>query len=105
MQRALEAHHAVVQTIEQTVQLHALQREGAQALAAQALLWTGAVVAAALGNYPTPLVGYGSSAVIGYCLSLLAFLPPREQARSGRDGRRDPGPVERADHVLRLALR
>lgn len=75
------------------------------ALAAQALLWTGAVVAAALGNYPTPLVGYGSSAVIGYCLSLLAFLPPREQARSGRDGRRDPGPVERADHVLRLALR
>jgi hypothetical protein len=30
--------------------------------------------AAALGNYPTPLVGYGGSAVLGYLLSV-ALLP------------------------------
>lgn len=32
--------------------------------------WATAVLAAALGNYPTPLVGYGGSAIIGYLLSL-----------------------------------
>lgn len=36
-------------------------------------LWLAAIVAAALGNYPTPLVGYGGSAIIGYALSLLAL--------------------------------
>jgi len=36
--------------------------------------WLGMVVAAALGNYPTPLVGYGGSAILGYALSL-SFLP------------------------------
>ncbi|MDX2154061.1 MAG: FtsW/RodA/SpoVE family cell cycle protein [Bryobacteraceae bacterium] len=37
--------------------------------------WLAAILAAALGNSPTPLVGYGASAVIGYVLSL-AMLPP-----------------------------
>lgn len=37
------------------------------------MLWAGLVVAAALGNYPTPLVGYGGSAIIGYVVSLMAF--------------------------------
>jgi hypothetical protein len=37
--------------------------------------WAGTLVAAALGNYPTPLVGYGGSAVLGYLLSV-ALLPP-----------------------------
>jgi len=32
--------------------------------------WTGVVAAAALGNYPTPLVGYGGGAVLGYLLSV-----------------------------------
>jgi cell division protein FtsW (lipid II flippase) len=43
--------------------------------------WSGMVVAAALGNYPTPLVGYGGSAVLGYLLSA-ALLPngPRENS-------------------------
>lgn len=36
--------------------------------------WSGVVAAAALGNYPTPLVGYGGSAVLGYLLSV-ALLP------------------------------
>jgi len=39
-------------------------------------VWLGMVVAAALGNYPTPLVGYGGSAILGYALSL-SFLPGR----------------------------
>lgn len=36
--------------------------------------WAAVVAAAALGNYPTPLVGYGGSAVLGYLLSV-ALLP------------------------------
>ena len=36
--------------------------------------WLAIVSAAALGNYPTPLVGYGGSAVLGYLLSV-ALLP------------------------------
>ncbi|TWB44518.1 hypothetical protein [Nitrospirillum pindoramense] len=45
-----------------------------------AALWLVALVAAALGNYPTPIVGYGGSAVIGYVLSL-AMLPKAAHAR------------------------
>ena len=41
--------------------------------AAFGAVWCAALVAAALGNYPTPIVGYGGSAVIGYFLSLLAL--------------------------------
>ena len=44
-----------------------------QAYAAFGAVWCAALVAAALGNYPTPIVGYGGSAVIGYLLSLLAL--------------------------------
>lgn len=36
-------------------------------------VWLAVLAAAALGNYPTPLVGYGGSAIIGYALSLLAL--------------------------------
>jgi cell division protein FtsW (lipid II flippase) len=36
--------------------------------------WAAVAIAAALGNYPTPLVGYGGSAVLGYLLSA-ALLP------------------------------
>jgi hypothetical protein len=35
--------------------------------------WLGCVLAAALGNYPTPVVGYGGSAILGYLLSLSIF--------------------------------
>lgn len=37
-------------------------------------VWLAVIVAAAVGNYPTPLVGYGGSAIVGYFLSI-AFLP------------------------------
>ncbi len=33
-------------------------------------VWLAVIVAAALGNYPTPIVGFGGSAIIGYVLSL-----------------------------------
>jgi hypothetical protein len=31
--------------------------------------WAAVIAFAIVGNYPTPLVGYGSSAILGYCLS------------------------------------
>lgn len=43
--------------------------------------WFAAMMAAALGNYPTPIVGYGGSAIIGYALSLLT-LPKLVAGRS-----------------------
>jgi acetyl esterase/lipase len=43
------------------------------------VVWLGVMLAAALGNYPTPVVGYGSSAIIGYLLSLAAL--PRSLSR------------------------
>ena len=42
------------------------ERAGALAFGAS---WAATVAAAALGNYPTPLVGYGASAVLGYLIS------------------------------------
>ena len=45
-------------------------------------VWAGLVLAAALGNYPTPLVGYGGSAIVGYLLSLVVF--PRRATEAGR---------------------
>jgi hypothetical protein len=45
--------------------------------------WLGVVLAAALGNYPTPVVGVGGSAIVGYLLSL-AMLPTRRAAESAR---------------------
>lgn len=49
--------------------------------------WFAAIIAAALGNYPTPVVGYGGSAIIGYVVSLfalpkLAGAPARKAARA-----------------------
>lgn len=31
--------------------------------------WLAVIASAIVGNYPTPLVGYGASAILGYCLS------------------------------------
>jgi cell division protein FtsW (lipid II flippase) len=50
-------------------------------------VWLGTVAAAALGNYPTPLVGYGGSAILGYALSL-SFMH-----------RRMPAPAAVPEHV------
>ena len=45
-------------------------------------VWLGMVAAAALGNYPTPLVGYGGSAILGYALSLSVMPGNARSARS-----------------------
>lgn len=44
-------------------------------------VWFAVLFAAALGRYPTPLVGYGGSAIVGYVISLITL--PRTQARQG----------------------
>lgn len=43
--------------------------------------WVAVIAAAALGNYPTPVVGYGGSAVLGYLLSV-GLLPDRASRAS-----------------------
>jgi hypothetical protein len=45
-------------------------------------LWLSAILASALDNYPTPVVGYGGSAILGYLLSLLE-LPEAAGVRTG----------------------
>lgn len=52
--------------------------------AAFGAIWFAAIMAAALGNYPTPIVGYGGSAIIGYALSLIAL--PKLAAATERTG-------------------
>jgi hypothetical protein len=66
-------------------------------------IWLAVIVAAAVGNYPTPLVGYGGSAVIGYVLSAFALpaaaghrVAEGKELRSGAArGRREDGGDER----------
>jgi len=60
-------------------------------------IWLAVIIAAALGNYPTPVVGYGGSAIIGYVLSsvplstITANTVPRQQVLPGTAGDdRDP---------------
>ncbi|MBX3560719.1 MAG: hypothetical protein KF780_02795 [Sphingomonas sp.] len=60
-------------------------------------VWLASITAAALGNYPTPLVGYGGSAIIGYLLGLAALpRPGASPAAADATGRpqdeRDTGP-------------
>lgn len=69
--------------------------------AAFGAVWFAAIMAAALGNYPTPIVGYGGSAIIGYALSLLA-LPKLAGVPAGvgstTSGKPDGSPSDR--HLL-----
>ncbi|PZU43828.1 MAG: hypothetical protein DI568_16800 [Sphingomonas sp.] len=68
------------------------------AYAAFGAAWSAAILAAALGNYPTPIVGYGGSAIIGYALSLLV-LPKQAVSRAGAASRNcdkaEKRPIER----------
>lgn len=66
-------------------------------------VWFAVIVAAALGNYPTPLVGYSGSAILGYLLSQIG-LPPSAAARSnGREGGAVPSESEQQPD-LRVSL-
>jgi hypothetical protein len=76
---------------------------GREAHAVFGALWLAILAAAALGNYPTPLVGYGGSAVLGYLLAL-AFLPRAPSASACADGAEERLGVEGEDGPgLRLA--
>jgi hypothetical protein len=56
------------------------QERSASAVFAAA--WLAIMVAAALGNYPTPVVGYGGSAILGYFLSLAVLRPSQAEAEA-----------------------
>jgi hypothetical protein len=67
--------------------------------------WAAVVAAAALGNYPTPLVGYGGSAVLGYLLSV-SLLPAGARRSGARAAAPPPAEVEgpeRTSPDLRVA--
>jgi hypothetical protein len=67
-------------------------------------VWLAVILAAALGNYPTPLVGYGGSAILGYLLSLLG-LPPRPSTRIvGRGGAATQPEPEEQQPIPRAGL-
>jgi hypothetical protein len=53
-----------------------------------AATWAAVIASALVGNYPTPLVGYGSSAILGYCLSAAGLTGSAVAERQG-------GPVRR----------
>lgn len=55
------------------------------------VVWSAVILAAALGNYPTPVVGYGGSAIIGYLLCLSA-LPKSVALRSQTKSEPADGP-------------
>jgi hypothetical protein len=44
------------------------------------LCWTSIILAGLLGPYPSPLIGYGVSAIIGYWLSLSLLKNPKDGA-------------------------
>ena len=52
-------------------------------------IWLGCIAAAVLGNYPTPVVGYGGSAILGYLLGFSA-LPARARSAGGNQAAARP---------------
>ncbi len=60
-----------------------LDRENTPTYAVFGAVWLGLIVASVLGNYPTPMVGYGASSILGYLLGLAA-LPGRPRNASGQ---------------------
>lgn len=64
-------------------------------------IWAAIAIAAALGNYPTPVVGYGASAIIGYLLCLPG-IPAR--APAGRAAERELRAGADADGFDRLSF-
>ncbi|MBZ4336695.1 hypothetical protein NR800_28955 [Corallococcus interemptor] len=65
--------------------------------------WLAAIIAAALGNHPTPVVGYGGSAILGYVLSL-STLPRPVSARSSPATAPTDEPRASRDTHSRIAL-
>ena len=76
--------------------------------AAFGTFWFATLAAAALGPYPTPFVGYGGSAILGYLLGLALFpskpgttLLPKQTAHTASG--RGPGDSYRRIGSIRLA--
>jgi hypothetical protein len=67
-------------------------------------IWLAIILAAVIGNHPTPLVGYGGSAIIGYLLSA-CMLPPRQPARDRRPAAARPPVRPQPDICARLLPR
>jgi cell division protein FtsW (lipid II flippase) len=53
--------------------------EQQRAIIAFTFCWAMLLIASIIGNYPTPLLGYGASAIIGYGLSIAALRPAPQQ--------------------------
>lgn len=66
-------------------------------------LWLAILIAAALGNYPTPLLGYGGSAIVGYLLSLSLLHRASKTEGAGRPARGHRAD-ERGDPSLSISL-
>ena len=64
--------------------------------------WLTIVCAAIVGDYPTPLVGYGGSVIVGYLLSILA-LPREERLLSRRTVREGTSGGGEETGALRVA--
>lgn len=66
-------------------------------------IWLAIILAAILGNYPAPLVGYGGSAIIGYLLSA-CMLPPKQPLRRQRRDHAKPA-RRQPNNLVRLSPR
>lgn len=78
-------------------------REHRLAYAVFGAIWLAAIAAAALGNFPTPLVGFGGSAILGYLVSIVG-LPSRRALDPAIGSRAMQGPREHKDEMLRAAF-
>ena len=76
-------------------------RDCARQCAVFGAVWLAIILAALIGNYPTPLVGYGGSAIIGYLLSA-CMLPPRQPARDRLPPAAKPPVPPQPDILARL---
>lgn len=79
-------------------------RDAARQCAVFGAIWLAIILAAVIGNHPTPLVGYGGSAIIGYLLSA-CMLPPRQPARDRRPAAAQPPVRPQPDIFARLLPR
>jgi hypothetical protein len=66
-------------------------------------VWLTVIAAAALGNYPTPLVGYGGSAVLGYLIGLIC-LPQRRASLEASDTRKADTVEPKSEGTFRIGL-
>lgn len=67
-------------------------------------VWLAILLAAVIDNHPTPLVGYGGSAIIGYLLSA-CMLPPGQPTRDRRTAAARPPARPQPDLFARLLAR